>query len=218
MLFALLGSCSSLLYELILSKQLSFYTGEFILWQSLSLGVYLAALGCGVFFQTNQEASWNKLYRLELSLVWVGGLSTLLLTLLHALYRIYFASFYAPLGHDSSVILNMFATCSLSVIALVAFVAGQELPLILKLFARSHSLSLLLSLSYLGALLGSIIFGATFLNHCNMIEAACWTASINLFLALLAFFRSEPKKLRPFLISTLAPCFFLPPSFTNRAL
>src|SRR4026209_696923 len=121
---AFLGSACSLLYERVFSKALSFYTGDFVLWQSLCLGSYLLALGFGVFYQAKPPSSWRKLFQLELTLAIFGALCVPFLTCMHGLYRIYLTDF--GIGTIVPVrALTCFALTTLPLIASIGFLAGR---------------------------------------------------------------------------------------------
>ncbi len=182
-LLAFFGSASSLIYELVFTKILSFFEGDFLLWQCLTLGTYLGALGLGAFFQLRSPNTWRNFLILELGITTLGALSVPLLYLAHAVYRIYFADF----GFAPSHSLAFFASCSLVIVALMGFLCGQELPRVFSVGRSKHNVgrssSFLLAMNYLGALAGALSFGAIFLPHLSMVDTTLSTALINLCMA-----------------------------------
>lgn len=174
-----------------------------MLWQCLSLGVYLASLGCGVYYQLRYTSSWKRLLHLELLLACVGVLAVPTMLFLHGIYRIYFfdtgtIQTFAPI--------NLFALMSLLVIASVAFLAGQEFPILFNLVADKNSkrIPILLCMTYLGALLASIVFGAVFLEHTSLVEAGAWTASINFIIAIYILTHLKSESFKAPVFSSLA--------------
>ncbi len=184
-LIALLGSTCSLLYELILSKVITFYTGELILWQSLTLGTYLAALGLGVLRALHTPSPAERLFALELMLALLGAVMVPILLGMHAIYQMYLSTFGQPNFAWISP-LNAFALLCQGVVLAVGFLCGQELPLLFKLASNPQSSSArILTCTYLGALSGAVLFATVFLRFMEMTEAALWTAATNIFLAIL---------------------------------
>ena len=62
---SLLAFCS-IIYELLLSNTLSIVTGNYIWWQSLTIGVYIGGLGLGAYFSDKLKNSYESIVRTEI--------------------------------------------------------------------------------------------------------------------------------------------------------
>ena len=85
-LCAFWGAYCSLLYELVLSKLISWLAGGQLLWYSITLGSYLVGLGLGALLQSKTKASWLRLYKLELALSLLSVLSVPAIWFMHSIY------------------------------------------------------------------------------------------------------------------------------------
>lgn len=140
----------SLVYELLLGQILSAFLGNTILRYSVTVGLYMAAMGLGAYLA--KEASVSKtvsqLLRVELALTLFGGGAVLLMFLL-------FAAHVPPV---------LFLAIAHLYIILIGVLTGFEIPLLITLGNKSRpdSENIVLGVDYLGAFLGAILFAFYF--------------------------------------------------------
>ena len=85
-LLSLVLSACSLLYELLIAQTLTLIAGNMVVWYSLTVGTYLAAMGVGAILYGSSSRDWRHLYRVEIMLSLVGASSVILLNFAHSLY------------------------------------------------------------------------------------------------------------------------------------
>ncbi|MBI2601620.1 MAG: methyltransferase domain-containing protein [Deltaproteobacteria bacterium] len=154
MVITFVGSLCSLLYELNLAKSVAHLTGNVILWEAVTVGSFLGALGLGVLEQSKRVASWHDLFHLELKLSLGGAFSIPLILFFHVAYRIYLADVEENSGGLSA--LTVFGLLCQIPSLVLGFYSGRELPIFLSL--GKGKTPQLLSASYMGALAASCLF------------------------------------------------------------
>ena len=90
----LVVSACSLLYELLIAQTLSLLAGNTVVWYSLTVGVYLGAMGLGslLFRIRPGENPWTALFTLELLLSGTGAVAVILIHLAHSVHLFVSAS------------------------------------------------------------------------------------------------------------------------------
>ncbi len=85
---SLILSACSLLYELLIAQTLTLIAGNMVIWYSLTVGTYLAAMGVGaiLYGSPSRSRDWGRLYRVEIMLSLIGASSVILLNFAHTLY------------------------------------------------------------------------------------------------------------------------------------
>lgn len=139
------GLCS-IIYELLISTTSSYFLGDSIKQFSITIGVYMAAMGVGAFFSKFvREELLARFIEVELVLGFIGGSSVPVMYMTYAFAT--YGQFYA--------IMLMF-------ILSIGILTGLEIPLLSRImkgyFSENSNLANVLSLDYLGALLATLIF------------------------------------------------------------
>ena len=145
MLTTLIISGCSMVYELIISAVSSYLVGDSTLQYSVTIGLYMFALGVGSFLSKFlKKHLWEWLARVEIGIGIVGGLSSL---------SLFLANLY----------LESYALVMYVEIAAIGILAGLEIPLLTRIIEEDNrdlrvTLSSIFSFDYIGGLIGSIAF------------------------------------------------------------
>ena len=81
-LLSLVLSACSLLYELLIAQTLTLIAGNMVIWYSLTVGTYLAAMGVGAILYGSPDRSrgWRPLFRVEIMLSLIGAIGGVIVT------------------------------------------------------------------------------------------------------------------------------------------
>ncbi len=195
------GLCS-IVYELLISTTSSYFLGDSIRQFSITIGVYMAAMGLGSF--VSRLAKGNLLLRfieVELLLGIIGGCSVPLL---------YFCFAYTNP--------TAFSALMITLISLIGLLTGLEIPLLARILKDYYpieiNLSNVLSLDYLGALIATLLFPFLLLPLVGVFHSSLLFGLVNVGLGVfnLVFLRKQlPKQsLRRYqLLSLLCVVFFV---------
>lgn len=158
-------SACAILYELLISTVSSYLLGSSVLHFSITIGLFLSFLGVGAYLSKFLKAPLlPKFIAIELWLGLAGGFSALALFVGEA----WFPNYYFLLG---------------AVIALIATLAGLEIPIVTRLLEQSGSLretiAKVLAFDYLGALAASLVFPLLLLPMMGNMRTAFFTGLIN---------------------------------------
>lgn len=162
---AIIATCG-IVYELIIGAASSYLLGDSV-WQfSITIGLFLSALGLGSW--TSQWFSrrlFTAFIATELAIALVGGFSALILFGGYTAYP----EAYPVLQYGLTL--------------LIGTMVGLEIPLLLRLLENRHSLrfnaAYVLSLDYMGGLVGSLTFPLLLLPQLGLIKAALLTGVLN---------------------------------------
>ena len=90
-ILSLILSACSLLYELLIAQTLTLIAGNMVVWYSLTVGTYLAAMGVGAILYGSPDRSrgWRPLFRVEIMLSQIGASAVILLDLAHSTYLLF---------------------------------------------------------------------------------------------------------------------------------
>jgi len=184
----LLAACS-LIYELAIAKTLSHLTGNAIVWESISIGVYIAGLGLGVWIFSRNERPHpvRLLTTIELLLSAIGGLSVILILLWHIAYRMYLYDHGRLLGADVIRPVVWFGAFAQFMTIVIGVLSGFELPLLFRISAQNGNKSrygTLFGFHYFGALAGTLLFGLFFMRYSSAGAAAITAAAVNLLICI----------------------------------
>ncbi|WAW15396.1 polyamine aminopropyltransferase [Peptostreptococcus equinus] len=195
MLTTLVISGCSVCYELIISAVSSYLLGNSTLQYSITIGLYMCALGLGSyisrFFTKNL---FNSLVKIELLIGLVGGFSALCLFL---------ANLYI-VSYDIVMYLLIIS---------IGTLAGAEIPIIARIIENDENnlkltLSSLFSFDYIGGLLGSIAFPLLLLPKLGYFATAFLCGFLNISAAIIIIYKYWNKidnvKFYKVLASTLA--------------
>lgn len=145
MFTTLMISGCSMCYELIISAVSSYLLGNSMLQYSVTIGLYMSALGIGSYLSRYfHKKLFNSLVKIELAIGLIGGCSAISL-------------FFANLHLESYEILMYFE------ILLIGSLAGAEIPLLTRIIEENEknlkfTLSSIFSFDYIGGLIGAIAF------------------------------------------------------------
>ena len=165
-----------MVYELIISAVSSYLVGNSTLQYSITIGLYMCALGIGSFLSKFiRKNLFNWFANVEIGIGIVGGLSSLTL-------------FLANLYLDSYEIVMYLE------IIVIGTLAGLEIPLLTRIIEDDRkdlrvTISSIFSFDYIGGLIGSIAFPMLLLPHLGYFATAFLVGSLNLLAAVLIIFR-----------------------------
>ena len=161
---ALLTSFSNMSYELVLAQTLSVLTDETVLWESLTIGLFLAATGLGVFlFDRMKKTDLLAFFtNTEGILALLGLLALPLILTLHIIYRISIADYY-PHSLLTKPLHWVMLACEMPTV-LIGILSGFELRTFFRFLTDQEQElekrlgAFLLVVCHLGALLASLAF------------------------------------------------------------
>ncbi|MCB0636318.1 MAG: polyamine aminopropyltransferase [Lewinella sp.] len=181
------GLCS-LIYELLISTTSSYFLGDSIRQFSLTIGIYMAAMGLGAFIsQVLPEHSLAGLFILvEVSLGLIGGASVPVL---------YYA--FEALSRLEYQLLMIGLTTVIGVLT------GLEIPLLARIMKKYYPLRVnlanVMSLDYFGSLAATLLFPFLFLPFWGLFRTSLFFGLINVLLGafiLLLFSEHLSSRLR----------------------
>lgn len=179
----LITAACSLVYELCIGTLSTYLIGDSALQFSLTIGVYLAAMGAGAWFARNLTAEpLLPLLKVELAVALLGGLSALLLYAAHGVFG------------------DGYPWAMVAVVAVLGTLIGMELPLLAELLRRAggvqSAFASALAVDYLGALIGALAFPLALLPLLGTVKTSLVTGALNL-LAVGLLFTALPRSSRP---------------------
>lgn len=168
---AIVALCG-IVYELIIGTVSSYLLGNSVYQFSITIGFFMCAMGLGSYLSKfiggNLVATFIVV---EVALALVGGICSLAL---------FFAFPFAPALYK----IVMFAF----ILAIGTFV-GLEIPILTRILAQTsgtrRSIANVMSLDYVGALVGSVAFPLMLLPSLGLVRASFAIGLINIFVALL---------------------------------
>lgn len=176
MLTTLIISGCSMCYELIISAVSSYLLGNSTLQYSITIGLYMAALGLGSYISKYfKKKLFNIFVTIELSIGIVGGVSSLLLFLANIYIQNYDVVMYIE-------------------IILIGILAGAEIPIMTRIIEDdeqnlSVTLSSIFSFDYIGGLLGSIAFPLLLLPKLGYFATSFLCGLLNIIAAMLIMWK-----------------------------
>ncbi|MGB1234580.1 MAG: polyamine aminopropyltransferase [Planktomarina sp.] len=178
--FILLGSIlvvalCGIVYELIIGTVSSYLLGNSVYQFSLTIGFFMFAMGIGSYVSRFIGGNLVQAFVwIELILAFVGGMCSISLFMLFP-----FAPWFYTVG--------MF-----SFISTIGFLVGLEIPILTRILSHRsttrQSISDVLSLDYIGALIGSVAFPIFLLPSLGLITASFAIGLTNAAVALLTVF------------------------------
>ena len=187
---AIILSGCSLLYELLIAQTLGFLAANTVVWYSLTVGIYLGAMGIGALLYEKRSGkdAWSELFRLEIKLCIVGALAVPFIHLAHIAFLHFDTHGSAQIG------IFVFFVSSFAAIFTVGLLTGIELPLLMRLgnlvSKDRHVTNRVLGFDYIGALAGGVIFPLVLVPHLELLTIGLVTATVNFVVALFVFYRS----------------------------
>ncbi len=192
----LIVAACSLVYELVIAQTLSLFAGNTVIWYSLTVGLYLGAMGLGTVISHMRpgRSGWDDLFAVEVMLSVVGAIAVVMIQLTHSVYL-----FFSSTPEGASVF--GFFGLSLIMILLVGVLSGVELPLLIQVANEVSGgkkvTNRVLGWDYIGALVAGVLFPLVLLPHLTLPVIGFVTAMVNLSVAayILHRFIPHPRRL-----------------------
>ncbi|WP_291651499.1 polyamine aminopropyltransferase [Clostridium sp.] len=175
MITTLIISGCSIIYEVLISSVSSYLIGDSIKQFSITIGIYMSAMGIGSYiskFIKKNLFDWFVL--VEISVGFIGGLSSLILFL-------------------SNVYLESYQLIMYIQIILIGILVGLEIPLLTRIIEENTknlriTLSSIFSFDYIGGLIGSIAFPLILLPNLGYFATSFLIGSLNIIISLIIIF------------------------------
>jgi len=166
-----------IIYELIIGAVSSYLWGDSIYYFSVTIGLYMSAMGLGAFFSKflhQKLFDWFVLSEILVGLI--GGSSALFL-------------FWAYSSSD------YYEYAFVGVTVVIGMLVGVEIPLLIRILENQDSLrqnvAHVLSYDYIGGLIGALAFPVLLLPHLGLIRTALVLGCSNILVAALNFIRHK---------------------------
>lgn len=195
-LVTVVTASAAIVYELLIGTLSTYLQGDSALQYSITIGVFLAAMGVGAWLARGVEQRRDLvglLIRIEVAVSLLGGFSALAL---------YAANAVIPAGYTVSMV---------GLLAALGTLVGMELPVLAELFKRQGGVrgafASALALDYAGSLVGSLAFPLLLLPTLGTVKTALVTGAINLSVVALLIRVSRPAgatRLWALLVAALA--------------
>ena len=186
MLTTLLISGCSMVYELIISAVSSYLSGNSTLQYSVTIGLYMSALGLGSFLSKFiKKDLWSWFARVEIGIGIIGGSCSLVLFLANLYLTAYQIVMY------------------IEIIA-IGTLAGLEIPLLTRIIEEDRkelrlTLSSIFSFDYIGGLIGSVAFPMLLLPSLGYFATCFLSGALNLTAATLIIWKYHKRLKKPVL-------------------
>lgn len=172
----LLISICSIIYELIISSISSYLQGDSIFQFSITIGLYMSAMGIGSYLSKYIKNNlFNKFILIEISVGILGGFSSLILFLANIYTQIYALIMYL-------------------LIILIGIFVGLEIPILTRIIEKNESnvrenLAHIFTFDYIGGLIGSVVFPLLLFPQVGFITTSFIVGTINIFVAILIIWK-----------------------------
>lgn len=180
-------------YELIISTVSSYLLGNSVYHFSLTIGTFMFAMGIGSYL--SKLLGKNLLHNfivIEIAISLIGGACSIILFLsfpmIHALYNV----------------------VMYSLIIIIGALVGMEIPILTTILSyrksTRDSIANVMSLDYIGALIGSVSFPLLLLPHLGLIRSSFAIGLANILTALvnLYFFRHQLKHIKGLTVAAVS--------------
>lgn len=182
-----------IVYELIIGAVSSYLLGDSVYQFSLTIGCFMFAMGIGSMLSKLLDDQYVRNFIIiEILIALVGGICSTLLFMAFPFAR--------PLYE-----LTMY-----SLILVIGALVGMEIPILTTLLSQSkdikESIANVLTLDYLGALIGSVAFPLILLPSLGLVQSSFAIGLINIFIAIVnvVVFRHVLKHFKFWLACSLA--------------
>lgn len=155
-----------IVYELIISACSSFLLGDSVYQFSITIGIYLSAMGIGSFLSKKIEKDlFRKFFIIEILVGITGGFSALIL---------YAAYIYT----------SCYSAIMIFLILTIGILVGFEIPILMRILEEydtlKETIANVLTYDYIGALIGSLGFPLFLLPEFGIIRAAFFVGMLNI--------------------------------------
>lgn len=179
-------------YELVIATVSSYLLGDSVYQFSITIGMFMFAMGIGSYVSKRVEN--NKLIErfvlIEILVSLFGGASSIILFLVYPTF-----SFYKPVMY--------------TLIIIIGILVGLEIPILTRILSHrqriKESIAHVLSLDYLGALIGSVSFPLLLLPSLGLFRSSFSFGVLNIAIALLnvIVFRKVIKQYKSWIVFTV---------------
>ena len=202
---SILAFCS-IVYELLLSNTLAIVTGNYIWWQSLTIGVYIGGLGLGAYYSDRLKDAYKSLINVELALAFLGAICVVYVYIFHGSYKyvdnlfFYTGDFYSSFYLQNMFLLKIvFFLVIQSLTLSIGLLSGFEIPLMMKIAEDRLGISeegehQILGINYLGTLVGTICFAYFLLPKLDVIKTSVAVALLNLLVCIFCIVKYAKAK------------------------
>ena len=197
----------SIVYELLMAQTLSVILGNTVMQYSITIGVYLASLGIGsILCKEERSGNVDRLLRIEVWLMLVGGVSVILQNMWDILYRYleWNHDFWSQgLGEWALWILYLFLCYG--VIVAIGVLSGFELPLLISLrkFEKENTVNTVLGVDYFGSLIGAVCFPLLLWPQLGLFAVASVTGLLNALACILLLATKPALNKRRYAVGTM---------------
>ena len=183
-----------IVYELIIGTVSSYLLGNSVYQFSLTIGFFMFAMGVGSLISKYFNEQYIRNFILiEIAIALIGGISSILLFMTFPYARI------------------LYELVMYSLILVIGALVGMEIPILATLLSQKasmkESIANVMSLDYVGALIGSVAFPLLLLPSLGLVQSSFAIGLINIFVAMLnvIVFRDKLKYFK----ELLALCLFI---------
>lgn len=226
----ILAFCS-IVYELLLANTLAIVTGNYIWWQSLTIGIYIGGLGLGAYWSDKLKDTYKSIINIEIALSFLGVCSVVYIYFLHGSYKYMDNLFYFTGDFRSVVYLqNLFAlkVIFFGMVQILTFfiglLSGFEIPLMVRiaedrLGEASDNEYQIFGINYIGTLVGTTFFAYLLLPKLDVIKTSVAVAMLNLAVCLYFIIRYMNFNKKRYLISSFCViCFGVLIAFNEKTI
>lgn len=185
-LTSILAFCS-IAYELLFANSLALLAGGTVWWHSLTIGIYIGGLGLGTFRAGKSLFPARDLIRIELILSIIGMSSAFVVYAASGLFETANSVAMAGYSYDFSSYIRLHTTLKIlffvvtqSLVFLVGYLSGFEVPLLIRLAGEDGKINRLLAANYIGTLIGTLAFAYILLPRLDVLYSALCVGAINL--------------------------------------
>ncbi|HFC93489.1 MAG TPA: polyamine aminopropyltransferase [Leucothrix mucor] len=172
-------------YELIISTVSSYLLGNSVYQFSLTIGFFMFAMGVGSYLsKLLSDDHIQNFISVEIAISLIGGVCSLLLFIAFPMVRaLYDVTMY-------------------SLILMIGTLVGMEIPILTSILSQKQStrdsIANVMSLDYIGALIGSVAFPLFLLPQLGLVRSSFAIGLINILTALtnIYFFRDYIKRIK----------------------
>ena len=161
-----------IVYELIIGTVSSYLLGNSVYQFSLTIGFFMFAMGVGSLISKYFDNQYIRNFILiEIAIALVGGICSILLFMAFPFAR------------------AMYELVMYSLILVIGALVGMEIPILTTILSHKNStknsIANVMSLDYLGALIGSITFPLLLLPSLGLVQSSFVIGLINIFVAII---------------------------------
>jgi spermidine synthase len=182
----------SIQYELYISNTLGLLTSNYITWQTITIGTYIAGLGIGThLYEKHQTNKINTFINVEFLLSIFGLLSVVVILSLRTYFKLLSYDLYGPntmleFIKNKQIYMYLFGSlCQLCTLS-ISILSGFEIPILIDIYKdeKSGTLGKVLGIHHFGTLIGTIAFSLFLVPYLDTTYTLLQTAGLN-FLILL---------------------------------